>query len=222
MRASGLPAIVRVPGNEAWWIGRVLDAGSQGVIVPMVNDRSEAEAAASACRYPPLGTRSYGPLRSGMYIGPDPDVANRVVACTVQIETVRAVENVEGFRRCARRRRALPWAVGPRDRHGAEAGRARRPGFERALERVRRVGAEAGVRWGCSAYPERPPAAGSMKGSPSWSRQATSWPWSTVPFENSRPPKVTVSVRSRCRRLPAEVPRRSSAGLGIHRCPVRQ
>ena len=68
--ASGMPAVVRVPGNEAWWIGRILDAGAQGVVVPMVNDRSEAEHAASACRYPPIGNRSYGPRRSGMYIGP--------------------------------------------------------------------------------------------------------------------------------------------------------
>ena len=44
--------IVRVPWNEPYEIMRVLDAGAYGVIVPMVNNKEEAERAVSACRYP--------------------------------------------------------------------------------------------------------------------------------------------------------------------------
>ena len=41
---------------------RSLDAGAAGVIVPLVNDRDEALGAARACRYPPNGFRSSGPI----------------------------------------------------------------------------------------------------------------------------------------------------------------
>src|SRR5690349_2639945 len=56
--------IVRVPWNEPGIIMKSLDAGAYGVIVPMVNSRAEAEAAAGACRYAPRGYRSYGPGRA--------------------------------------------------------------------------------------------------------------------------------------------------------------
>ena len=54
--------IVRVPWNEPSIIGRVLDAGAYGVIVPMVNTADEARAAVAACRYAPIGSRSMGPV----------------------------------------------------------------------------------------------------------------------------------------------------------------
>jgi 4-hydroxy-2-oxoheptanedioate aldolase len=47
--------LVRVPRNEPGIIGKSLDAGAWGVIVPMVNNRREAEAAVAACRYAPVG-----------------------------------------------------------------------------------------------------------------------------------------------------------------------
>ncbi|HBK18006.1 MAG TPA: 2,4-dihydroxyhept-2-ene-1,7-dioic acid aldolase, partial [Gammaproteobacteria bacterium] len=43
--------------------------GAYGVIVPMVNNRAEAEQAVSACRYPPKGNRSFGPIRGAVYGG---------------------------------------------------------------------------------------------------------------------------------------------------------
>jgi 4-hydroxy-2-oxoheptanedioate aldolase len=47
--------LVRVPWNEPGIIGKCLDAGAWGIIVPMVNSREEASAAVSACRYAPSG-----------------------------------------------------------------------------------------------------------------------------------------------------------------------
>jgi 4-hydroxy-2-oxoheptanedioate aldolase len=72
----------------------VLDVGADGVIVPLVNTAAEAEAAVSACRYPPLGTRSFGP--SGASIGREftPEGANRDVACLVMVETKEGLANV--------------------------------------------------------------------------------------------------------------------------------
>src|SRR5882672_1062576 len=57
---AGCVALARVPANRHDHIKRVLDNGAMGVVVPMVNSRAEAEAAVSACLYPPIGNRSVG------------------------------------------------------------------------------------------------------------------------------------------------------------------
>src|SRR5688500_15797495 len=63
--------VVRVPWLEPGIIMKALDAGAYGVIVPIVNTAAEAEAAVSACRYPPRGIRSHGPIRAALYGGRD-------------------------------------------------------------------------------------------------------------------------------------------------------
>ena len=85
---AGLPALVRVNGPDRWEIGRVLDAGAAGVIVPMVDSRADAEEAVVACRYPPLGRRSFGPVRAALGSpGWSTDRANDEVLCVLMIET---------------------------------------------------------------------------------------------------------------------------------------
>ena len=91
----GVP-IVRVPWNEPGIIGRMLDGGSRGVIIPMVNSVAEAEAAVAACRYAPEGARSWGPVRA-MRIHDEysPELANAAVAVIPMIETKQAVDNID-------------------------------------------------------------------------------------------------------------------------------
>lgn len=88
--------LVRVPWNEPYEIMKALDAGAYGVIVPMVNNRAEAERAVAACRYPPDGQRSYGPIRAAVYGGNGYAAeANSQIACIVMIETAEGIENLE-------------------------------------------------------------------------------------------------------------------------------
>ncbi|HEV7679834.1 MAG TPA: aldolase/citrate lyase family protein [Candidatus Dormibacteraeota bacterium] len=91
-RTAAAP-VVRVPANQRHYMGMALDAGAEAVIVPMVNSRSEAEMAVSGCRYPPEGTRSFGPVRAGMFTTGSPAAINRGVLCLVMIETIAAVEH---------------------------------------------------------------------------------------------------------------------------------
>jgi 4-hydroxy-2-oxoheptanedioate aldolase len=92
------PIAVRVPWNEPAAIMRALDAGAEGVIVPMVNTPEEAERAVAASRFPPAGYRSWGPLRSGMANpGFDPALGNEQTVCLVMIETVEAVGNLDAI-----------------------------------------------------------------------------------------------------------------------------
>ncbi len=94
--ATDVTPIVRVPWCEPALIMKMLDAGAYGIIVPLVNDRAQAEAAAAACRYPPRGTRSHGPTRAAYYAGFDYLAhANDEVLCIPQIETVEAMENLD-------------------------------------------------------------------------------------------------------------------------------
>lgn len=87
--------LVRVAQNDSALIGQALDAGAEGVIVPMVNNAAEAALAAQACRYYPQGSRSWGPIRARYGLGADPETVNREVLCLVMIETTEALNNVE-------------------------------------------------------------------------------------------------------------------------------
>ena len=87
--------LVRVPSNNPVWIGRALDAGATGVLVPLVQDESDAERAARACRYSPDGVRSWGSWSAGWGVPPaEPTVANAGVMCAVMVETPSALERV--------------------------------------------------------------------------------------------------------------------------------
>jgi 4-hydroxy-2-oxoheptanedioate aldolase len=91
--------LVRVPGNDPGIIGKVLDAGAWGIICPMINTVEDARAFAQACHYPPLGTRSFGPIRARAYGGKAPyhEIANEQILVLPQIETQQAVDNVAGI-----------------------------------------------------------------------------------------------------------------------------
>jgi 4-hydroxy-2-oxoheptanedioate aldolase len=93
---TATPTFVRVSSQSPTEIGRVLDFGADGVIVPMVETADQARVVAQACRYPPTGSRSWGPTRAALVV-PDfePDTANRAVICGAQIETRLGAENLE-------------------------------------------------------------------------------------------------------------------------------
>jgi 4-hydroxy-2-oxoheptanedioate aldolase len=93
---TGTPAFVRVSSHDPGEIGKALDAGAQGAIIPMVNNADEAQRAVRACRYAPEGDRSWGPTRLSLrHPGHNPADANRDVLCVVMIETVEGAEHVE-------------------------------------------------------------------------------------------------------------------------------
>ena len=92
---GGSVPFARVTWNEPGIIGRVLDLGAGGVIIPMVNTPADAEAAVASCRYAPVGRRSVGPTR--IRIG-RPDYfegADEYVLCIPMIETAEAVANID-------------------------------------------------------------------------------------------------------------------------------
>jgi len=103
IRAVDLSAavpIVRVPWKDPGIIGRVLDAGALGVVIPMIQSAADARRAVDACLYPPAGSRSFGPVRVGLRDGPGYfATANARVAVIPMIETAQALEEVEEIAR---------------------------------------------------------------------------------------------------------------------------
>lgn len=88
------PVLVRTAENSPVAIGQALDAGAEGVIVPLIEDERQAAAAVSAARFPPQGSRSAGgvrPLSQGFvnYYAQ----ANAGMVVGVMIETEHAVQN---------------------------------------------------------------------------------------------------------------------------------
>lgn len=90
--------MVRVAENSDVEIKKALDAGADGVIVPLVNSRNEALKAVSSAKFPPTGSRSVGIGRAQKYGLDLPGYiaqANKKTSVIVQIEHIDAVRNIE-------------------------------------------------------------------------------------------------------------------------------
>lgn len=93
VRPVEVPVLVRVRSNDHGLIGRALDAGAAGVIVPLVNSAEDAAGVVTAGRYPPHGTRSWGPL-AALTASAGADAARARPALAVMVETPEAVAAV--------------------------------------------------------------------------------------------------------------------------------
>ena len=92
----GTPTMCRVAWLEPGIIMKLLDAGAWGIVCPMINTPAECEHFVGACRYPPRGYRSFGPVRAQWYCGPDyfKNINDSVITMAM-IETKQAVDNLE-------------------------------------------------------------------------------------------------------------------------------
>jgi len=90
--------LVRPTSSTPVEIMRLLDAGAYGVICPQVDTVAIAESVVAACRYPPVGARSYGPPRGTLYGGSDyQQYANDEILIFIMIESRKAVENLDNI-----------------------------------------------------------------------------------------------------------------------------
>ncbi|PIE35369.1 2,4-dihydroxyhept-2-ene-1,7-dioic acid aldolase [candidate division KSB3 bacterium] len=96
--------LTRVPWRDPGRLMKALDAGSYGIICPMINTPEDAEALVQACKYPPWGFRSFGPIRAKYYAGGTTHgggnyhhFANEETLVIPQIETREAVKNLDAI-----------------------------------------------------------------------------------------------------------------------------
>jgi 2-keto-3-deoxy-L-rhamnonate aldolase RhmA len=99
-RPTGMVPLVRVPATEYHFIARVLDMGSLGVMVPMVESAAQAAAIVAAAKYPPAGRRgtafgvAHDDYAGGDIVAKMAD-ANAATLVIAQIETAAGVRNVD-------------------------------------------------------------------------------------------------------------------------------
>lgn len=147
-RAGGTPALVRVPSADIGWTKRVLDSGAEGIILPQAKSAAEVRDFVSSCRYPPMGTRGFGPRRPtnyGRFGGQEYlEHANKNLFVVAQIETVSALNEIDHIV-------AIPGldsvVVGPYDLSGSMGipGQVHDPKVLKAIEAVVAKAKPAGI-----------------------------------------------------------------------------
>lgn len=98
LKHANAAPIVRVNANDKDLIKQALDAGAEGVLIPMVNNKESAEKAVAYCQYPPLGVRGVGPLGASNYVNDLTEyikTADQRVVILIQIEHIDAVKNLD-------------------------------------------------------------------------------------------------------------------------------
>jgi len=147
---AGATPAVRIPLHDHATCSRVLDCGAEAIVAPMINTEADARAFAAAAKYPPLGERSWGPLRAmplqrrtvtTEYLRE----ANEGTLTLGMIETRTALENVDAIA-------ATPGLdalfIGPYDLStnlsNGTAQDITAPEVERAIDRIRDAAMKAG------------------------------------------------------------------------------
>ena len=177
MRASGVTPMVRVPWLDPADIMKALDAGAYGIICPMINTKEEAARLVSYMRYPPEGTRSFGPTRVNFSAGADyGQHANKQVLALAMIETAEAYANLDSIV-------STPGLdgvyIGPADLTLGLTGRKYATGFDReepeiveAIQRILKAAHKAGIR------------AALHCGAPAYAARAIGWGFDLVTLSN--------------------------------------
>jgi len=101
-KSAEMATIIRVPRLETFFISRVLDAGAEGIMVPMTSTKEQAEEIVRYSKYTPLGQRGFGNQTGQTDYKPlkTPDFmkeANEHTLIVAQIETREAIENVDSI-----------------------------------------------------------------------------------------------------------------------------
>lgn len=97
---SSTPAtpMARCTQNDFGEINKLLDSGAYGIICPMIDNAEDARRFVDACRYPPMGRRSFGPTRGMLYGGPDYfERANDTIVAYGMIETPDGLKNLDAI-----------------------------------------------------------------------------------------------------------------------------
>lgn len=99
-QSHGVMALPRIASHNQEMIKRVLDSGADGIIVPLVSTKEQAELLVSWCQYPPLGKRNFGVARAqgyGFDYAAYTTSWNDSFSFIAQIETKEGVENIDSI-----------------------------------------------------------------------------------------------------------------------------
>jgi 4-hydroxy-2-oxoheptanedioate aldolase len=160
MKGTPTTSMLRIPSLDPGYIKRVLDAGVQCILCPMVENASTANAMVEECWFPPHGTRGAGGSTRASVYGYDVDSANRVrdeLLIAVQIESVMGVERIDEIAAVAGIDLLI---IGPRDLSASigKLGRFEDPEVQTLVAEAEAAILGSGKRLGSVLYPGRTPA----------------------------------------------------------------
>ncbi|MBO99573.1 MAG: aldolase [Chloroflexi bacterium] len=97
-----ISSVTRIGQNDQQVIQKFLDAGSQGVLMPLINNKTDAKSVVDSVKYPPVGKRGLASGRGSAYGIPQSvkehvDSSNKETLVAIQIETTEAMENVDAI-----------------------------------------------------------------------------------------------------------------------------
>ncbi|MCX2682514.1 aldolase/citrate lyase family protein [Campylobacter sp. MIT 21-1685] len=95
IQSTKTPVFARIPWLEAGVLMKTLDAGVDGIICPMINTAQDAQKLVEWSRYPPLGKRSFGPLRAKFLKKNYFENSNQEICVFAMIETKEAIANLD-------------------------------------------------------------------------------------------------------------------------------
>ena len=147
---AGATPLIRVPIGDFAFVSRALDFGAEAIIAPMINTAADARQFAAVAKYPPVGERSWGPMRAMALQGRSAPTdylreANDGTLTLAMIETATALGNVDAIA-------ATPGIdalfIGPYDLSTSlSAGKAQdvaAPEVERAIDQIGAAASKAG------------------------------------------------------------------------------
>ncbi|HWA24543.1 MAG TPA: aldolase/citrate lyase family protein [Lacunisphaera sp.] len=141
--AKGVATLVRLSSNDPVQIKRVMDAGADGIIVPMIKTRVEAEQAVAAVRYPPHGARGVGLARAQGYGASFDEYRQWVATESVIIAQIEHIEGVRNLDEILAVPGVAGFIVGPYDLSGSlgRPGQFSHPEMRKALTEIAQVAA---------------------------------------------------------------------------------
>ena len=138
IQSKGLVPYVRVGENNTRIIKRVLDAGAEGIIVPFVNTKEDAENAVESVKYPPWGNRGVNSLsRAQSYGFGFEEYARTVTKKTRVIAQIEHIDAIKNLKEILRVKGIDGTIIGPYDLSGSmgKPGRYEEPDVKEAIGR---------------------------------------------------------------------------------------
>ncbi|OQA03206.1 MAG: 4-hydroxy-2-oxo-heptane-1,7-dioate aldolase [Planctomycetes bacterium ADurb.Bin401] len=144
IESLGKVPVARIPLNDPIWIHRVLDAGAQGLIIPMIKNALQAQSAVEESKYPPFGSRGFGYSRAngyGINFHQYIKEANNEISIILQIEHIDAINELDSILKVDGFDATF---IGPLDLAGSmkTVDDLNNPTFLNALEKYRSVSAK--------------------------------------------------------------------------------
>ncbi len=164
--ALGVTPIVRVPGIDPAFISRTLETGAQGVIIPHMETREDAERVVQAAKFPPMGQRSLLGINPHTLFrgGPAAELMEKMNKATLVVGMIESIEAVEAAESIASVEGLDMLIVGTNDLCNSLGvpGQHDHPSVKSAYEKVAKACKKHGVYLGVGGLNSRPEIAQEM------------------------------------------------------------